>query len=181
MAISSVSRQSNPKMDNRGLLKQATALIHERTEAKWFDLGQFTSKEAYLKWLGAMLSVHADLGTPAAHAIADPNWVALEGERISALQRDLDLDHPPQNAAVKFGTSYSWGVLYAVSGSALGATVLERDVAARHDWPTKYLRKLSGFARSGGVRLFFDKLNQSHLEFDEAQRGATAVFEALAD
>jgi len=67
-----------------------------------------------------------------------------------------------------------------VSGSALGATFLLKSVSANHDWPTKYLCELSRFARTGGVRAFFESLNEADIEFAEARRGATSVFEALA-
>lgn len=176
----SIQTGVSPKFDNRRLLKKATSQIHQLTEDKWFSAGKFNHLELYLNWLKVMHSVHSQLGGPAAISIGDAVLVTLENQRITNLNNDLGIKFH-QNVNVTFTPSFSWGVLYSISGSALGASVLIKEVTQHANWPTNYINDINRFAKSGGVKHFFENLNRTKLNIKEARKGAAAVFLEFAN
>ncbi|WP_298836223.1 biliverdin-producing heme oxygenase [uncultured Roseobacter sp.] len=170
----------NAPPDNRLSLKAATSDAHASAEAVWFDAGAFSSPDRYRLWLGQMLAVHSDMGLRAAGTVMSGAYLAPEEARCAALARDLGTSPPPapdQPAS----ESWSWGVLYALNGSALGASVIHRTISRENSWPLEYLTVMRDFATTGGVKQFFDRLNAVDLSENEARRGADAVFARLGE
>lgn len=66
---------------------------------------------------------------------------------------------------------------YALNGSALGAAMILKHGGLGPDWPRRYLEMGRSYARSGGVRHFFDRLDRTPLVPHRVVAGAAAVFE----
>ena len=125
-----------------------------------------------------MYRAHCGLGLAAAERSGLPSALREEQARIAALERDLAPAAPPGPAPL-LSRDAAWGVLYALNGSALGATVLLRETAG-DERPSAYLTVMRDYARSGELRAFFDTLNHAPLELSGAAQGAAAVFADLA-
>jgi heme oxygenase len=168
------------QVSNRDRLKRSTKTAHACAEARWFSSGSFASRTAYQHWLSALLHTHSAYGLAAVQSAGLRQYSAIEAKRRTALERDLDVsvqyDGIQQNASL----DWSWGVLYALNGSALGASILLKSGSVLADWPTEYLAEMRGFAASGQLKSFFDDLNAEYLDTGEMLKGANAVFNCLA-
>lgn len=166
--------------DNRTALRRATRQMHASAEASWAGADQ--GGIPIPVFLSRMLHVHACFGLSAAQLTGATDLVEHERRRLFALAQDLDLR--PQSAAPS-GEEYvlsrdaAWGVLYALNGSALGATVLMRDATNGAARSSAYLGLMRDFAKSGALAGFFRLLNAQDLNQNRAVDGAHAVFAAL--
>ncbi|MCH2163930.1 MAG: hypothetical protein MK098_04655 [Marinovum sp.] len=167
-------------LSNRHQLKTLTKERHSRTETTWFAGGRFEGQGHYIEWLGAMLDVHCDLGLRAATRLGRQDDLTQEHLRFACLTKDLKRDGSPLTAESDETESWAWGVQYALNGSALGAGVLLKHDVSHHDWPIAYLQCMTGFAKSGALKRFFDDLDAQDLQMTDACAGALAVFDALA-
>jgi len=170
------------RSSNRHNLKEMTSGAHDRAETRWFSRGKFTSRDSYLHWLEAMRSVHMSLGATAVREAALTQYSSIEAKRINALS--LDLGMPKSSLKIKVpaevSAAWSWGALYALNGSSLGASILLKSQSVQSDWPNRYLQEMRYFATSGALGEFFAELDHLKLNRKEAARGANAVFSALA-
>ncbi|MEL6476354.1 MAG: hypothetical protein AAFR17_03430 [Pseudomonadota bacterium] len=164
--------------DNRHALRSATKNAHESAERAWSH-----AREAafpIIDFLSVMRALHTGMGLPAAKRSGFAGAVEIERQRIDALDDDLGsavaLSGP---APVCPCRDAAWGVLYALNGSALGATVLLRTHAAGENRPSVYLTLMRDHARSGALGVFFRALNQQDLDRAAAAAGARSVFEAI--
>lgn len=164
--------------DNRGYLKAATHRAHERAETRWTVSGRFRDASAYIDWLRVMERSHRRLGLNAA-ACAYPHALQVEQIRISALGSDLGGGQGAPVTVAKISQSWAWGVLYALNGSALGASILLKSGAVPNAWPSAYLRVMRDYATSGGLVAFMRSLQQQALDLPQAANGADAVFEMI--
>lgn len=170
----------HPIHTNRSLLKDATRGVHEATEARWFSAGDFANREAYEQWLRAMSGVHETLAKP---AVAHPTLAAyapVEAERQSVLLLDIGDAQTETTSPIHGSEAWGWGVMYALHGSALGASMLLKSKSVGSGWPKAYLRLMAEFATSGQLKQFFDRLNAAQIEPVDMIRGATDVFTYLA-
>lgn len=178
-AIQAVQRDFGAQESNRALLKRATSGAHRSVESAWFPSAGFQGFDGYREWLLALYKVHNTLGQSAAHTLGRENWIVEESARMACLVRDTGLQ-PQAAPPAKLGSeSWAWGVLYAINGSALGGAVLLRDPSLHESWPKAYLKELGAFAKSGGVKSFFDELNKNSITARDAINGALAVFATL--
>ncbi len=128
-----------------------------------------------------MLEVHVGLGTAAAEASGWAPGLLIEARRAQHLARDISTEAPPPRAvSPRLTPDQAWGVLYALNGSALGATVLLRSGLGADSWPRDYLHEMATFAKSGELRDFFDHLEHLELSLADAVAGAGLVFDAIA-
>lgn len=168
--------------DNRSLLRHATRSAHDRAEQRWSDVPGNAHEMA--TFLNAMLSLHLEFGLTAARSVDPHGALELEHERLAALRVDLEVAPPTEPApasATRMHHHTAWGTLYALNGSALGATVLMRQSPETIGASTRYLELMSGFVRSGALGTFFRALNRQKLDMHRAASGATAVFAAMAE
>lgn len=177
------SRTDNvSRLSNRHYLKMVTSDPHDKAEARWFSSGKFTCRNSYEQWLQSMLHVHGSLGVKATAKTALPQYGNVEEGRFAALSLDLALPKTPSpiEAPSEISTAWAWGVLYALNGSSLGASILLKSESVRTDWPSQYLHEMRQFATSGALGHFFAELDALKLDKSEAANGAKAVFSALA-
>ena len=166
--------------DNRSLLRHATRSAHDRAERRWSDVPDTAHEMA--KFLNAMLSLHLEFGLTAASSVDQHGALELEHKRLAALRGDLEIvPHTEPDPTARMHHDTAWGTLYALNGSALGATVLMRQSRETIGASTRYLELMSSFARSGALGTFFRTLNRQTLDMRRATSGATAVFAAMAD
>lgn len=167
---------------NRDRLRHATRDAHITTERLWLPHGRFTDRVNYTEWLFALWRVHNQLGRAATEALPNARFAAEEGTRRAALKQDLELDAAAVRSGPKAPSSgWAWGVLYALNGSALGASGLLRSGGLAADWPSSYLQTMQTYAKSGELRTFFDQLNDESSRPDAMIDGANEVFQALID
>ncbi|MEM6939077.1 MAG: biliverdin-producing heme oxygenase [Pseudomonadota bacterium] len=163
-------------MDNRAFLKSATRDVHRRTEARWVGSEGFSDRRAYEDWLHAMLAVHSSVSLPAARKLARRDFIAEEHLRLDALRRDLDQPTLLPTPPCRHSDAWAWGAQYVVNGSAMGACILLKSGQVDVRWPHAYLKVMSGFAKGGALKGFFEELDQLALNRDEALAGAEAAF-----
>lgn len=167
-------------MINRAALKTATRRAHCAAEARWVGQTGFAGRHGYEGWLGVLHAAHSSLGRQAAAVLNDPKLQQAEQWRIAALESDLPgARQVVQAARPNPNRSYAWGVLYALNGSALGASSLLKSGAVPLSWPRSYLETLRRFAVSGDLATFFRQLDQAPLETALAVAGAHAVFDVV--
>ena len=172
---------SNPKRaTNRFLLRAATRHEHLAAETTWTPEHGFGSVERYHGFLRALVSVHLQLGLPAATKRGIASEIALEEARIEALADDLRLPIKQNRGGHDMCVSYAWGVAYCLNGSALGASVMLKSVHLPENWPRTYLLAGRDYVRSGGLVSFFSLLDSMELDLDAAADGAKTVFRELA-
>ena len=169
----------NIPWSNRLFLKGATSRAHDLAENRWVKDGRFVDLSGYLEWLKVMLGVHCSLGLPAACHLGHQAWADEESARLTAISRDLGCAVPGKPAARDISTSWAFGVLYALNGSALGAATLLKGGGVSDAWPRSYLTVMSRYAKTGGVSSFFRQLNGEGICLSEADEGADAVFAQL--
>lgn len=169
-----------PRGDNRQVLRQATRGVHNAAETSWVGLG---TKDFPIKtFLSVMHRVHRSFGLAAAQRCALKDAQSEEVLRITALEQDLSLtgtvkDHAQTSAIAS--RDAAWGVLYALNGSALGASLLLRSSPAAAVGATAYLTVMHDYARSGRLKAFFATFNSQDLNLSLAESGARAVFAGL--
>lgn len=166
---------------NRDILKQATEEAHACAEARWFSSGSFASRPSYDGWLSSLYFAHEALGQSATRFDALKRYALEETRRRNALVRDLGGRQQQWQQPARHSESWSWGVLYALNGSALGASVLLKTGAIQASWPTHYVEEMRNFATSGGLAAFFQSLNDDKLNATEIVCGAHSVFDALVE
>ncbi|WP_436399326.1 biliverdin-producing heme oxygenase [Roseobacter sp. S98] len=170
----------NHQNAHRDVLREATQAAHSAAENVWFGEGHFASLPDYRAWLTRMLEVHETLGLAAATAVSPDLFLPQETARCVALRRDLDLEPVGAGPDRAMPDSHAWGVLYALNGSALGASHIHREVSGTRDWPLRYLAEMRTYATSGGVKEFFDRLNAAGLDTARALDGALDVFDRIS-
>ena len=164
---------------NRAELRHLTQSAHDRAEALWSADGSFTDQRAYAAWLAAMQHVHRQFGLPAAQLLGREHETA-EQTRLAALSQDLDRDTPSGPVPHQQCQSRAWGILYALNGSALGASHLMKSGEMGRTWPNAYITCMRAYATSGRLKHFFDRLDTSRLDLTAASDGARQVFAAVA-
>jgi heme oxygenase len=164
-------------LQNRALLRETTRVTHDLAESSWSQGG---SKAFPLEsFLIAMRRLHTRLGMSAALCIGSKEFFAVEDARLDALRKDLG--HEPRESAGAEPLSSSdknnaWGVLYALNGSAMGASKLLRSGVG----PSAYLDLMRSYATSGALSRFFRSLNAEPLDQSAAIKGARSVFASMA-
>ena len=161
-------------------VRARTRTVHAALDTVWLAADGFSSKRAYMAFLYASLTAHIELGIPAAIRRADGSQTT-ERARIIALRQDLGTSQPAIVEQSITDQSFAWGVGYALNGSALGATTILKHGGLQRDWPRRYLEMGRDYARTGGVRRFFDRLNGEQLDRDQVVAGALAVFEVFKE
>jgi heme oxygenase len=96
------------------------------------------------------------------------------------LANDLGLSKVKKTDISSPNSAWSWGVLYALNGSSLGASVLLKKGAIDAAWPRQYLEEMRRFAKSGMLKSFFDELNAAPFKVEDMATGANDVFNLLA-
>jgi len=71
-------------------------------------------------------------------------------------------------------------VVNVVNGSAWGASQVLKSGALGADWPRAYLQEMRGFATSGQLKGFFERLNAAPVPPADLAEGANAVFSFLS-
>lgn len=168
------------KRSPRHALKQATQTAHDAAEQRWTAGGAFTSRTTYDAWLTALHGAHLFLGRAAVRTPSTERYAFTEQVRLQAINRDLGLWPTGIPAAPATSEGWAWGVLYALNGSALGASILIKSGAVRPDWPHDYLSEMRLFAASGALKTFFEGLDACDAPLDALIDGANAVFSRLA-
>ena len=165
---------------NRIRLRSAIHSNHLRAENIWVPDGKFTTLEHYETFLEALLFAHKNYGLPAARARTDADDIDEENGRIIALSQDLCITdgRPPSIRAMS--ESYAWGVSYVLNGSALGAATMLKTGYIHANWPHRYMNTARAYATSGRLARFFQDLDYSDINIDDATRGASMVFSQLA-
>lgn len=169
-----------PARPLRQALRQATRAVHEGLEALWTPHDRFSSQEAYLRFLAALLEAHCQLGVQAAAARGDPEDLVIEHRRIDALCADLGRARPAIRSPTPMSDGFAWGVGYVLNGSTLGAEMILRHGYLGAGWPVRYLALGRDYVRDGHLRRFFDVLNDLPLPVEDVRRGAMDTFAALA-
>lgn len=168
-------------LSHRAFLKEATLVSHARAEDGWTVAGAFPNRRAYLRWLHVQSGAHHALGARAARLLGLRQLIAAEQTRQRLLSRDLGGEPGQVQGTPPWLTeSFAWGVLYALNGSALGASILLKRHADLEQWPTAYLQEMRRFAKSGELLAFFRELDAVPLERVEASAGARAVFDRFS-
>ena len=139
-------------------LKNATRDSHAAAEARWTASGAFSSRFAYANWLERMYQVHAGLGQAAAETARWPGAARDEADRAACLAQDLSATNGQPQDRPSLSRPAAWGVLYALNGSALGASILLRSMVP-DGWPVSYLQEMARFAKSGRLARFFADLD----------------------
>ena len=169
--------QTRQFTSNRVVLRNETSVEHAAAEQVWTSDASFVSLGVYQQFLSMLMSLHLDLGSPAADVLGvTPD---LEEQRIKALADDLEVKVPIRNTA-SLTSDQAWGVCYVLNGSALGASLLLKSKAVEPSWPTSYLQVMRAFARSGELAKFFRSLDAQRLDQIAAIQGARTVFQAIA-
>ena len=164
---------------NRDALREATRCAHDRAEEVWTP--DLMARDRLAPFLTRMFKLHEDLGLPAALRCDVDGAESLERSRISALAQDLGVSVGTRPSRADWSPSgdEAWGVLYALNGSALGATALLR--SRDPETAPAYLRLMRDYARSGALGAFFKRLNAQDLDLERAGAGATRVFAAMME
>ena len=165
---------------NRDQLRHATQAAHTEVEGRWFTFGSFNSRSSYDHWLSSLYSAHASLGAAAVKASALRRYAEREAARRDALMSDLGASQTDRPEAQPVSAPWAWGVLYALHGSALGASILLKSNAVQPGWPRRYLVEMREFAASGQLKEFFRALNAASADVQGMAKGAHAVFDLLA-
>jgi heme oxygenase len=153
-----------------------TREAHYALDNQVFTTKGFGSRDRYQSFLRAALVAHATQGITAARVRDDGSLIA-EQARIDALARDLQEEAPETTGDLNAtDVAYAWGVGYALNGSALGASTIIKSGHLGRDWPRRYLEMGRAFAQTGGVKDFFDRLNEKHLDRQRVTEGAMTVF-----
>ena len=175
-----VNRRASQAVSQRDQLRRATQTAHAKAEARWFRMGSFANRSSYDTWLSSLFLAHARLGAVATKDGMLSRYGRIEAARKSALLSDLEADYIDCSETRPVSASWSWGVLYALHGSSLGASVLLKTNAIDASWPRRYLEEMRGFATSGQLSKFFRDLNATPANTEEMVAGANAVFDLLA-
>lgn len=165
---------------NRDALRQATRDIHTAAEHRWLPSGRFDHQDTYRDWLHGLWDTHNVHGRLAAEALPQFDFAIQEKTRRDALSRDIGRTIDPirlGQGAISSG--WAWGVLYALNGSALGASGLLKSGSIADQWPASYLMTMQAYVRSGALKTFFDVLNAQTDPLTDMIVGATAVFQSL--
>ncbi|MEM7423445.1 MAG: hypothetical protein AAF334_06955 [Pseudomonadota bacterium] len=162
----------------RHQLRSLTTGLHAKVEAKFWSPSGFADLAAYRHFLGLMREAHGKMGLPAAEIRCDEDDMRAERDALDHLSADLAIatehgTHPDMDV------DFSWGVGYALTGSALGASLILRSETLRPDWPVDYLSFMQSRAKRNHVRRFFDALERAGPDPEAASRGAYAVFDVL--
>ena len=174
-------QENSAALSVRAYLKSATRQDHVRAEARWTNEGTFADRRTYQAWLGRMLDVHDALGFSAAKRSRWHSAAAIETSRHNALCQDLGLPAKRHNGAGQsLDHDEAWGALYALNGSALGASILLKQGIAQFGWPVAYLSEMRRFATSGALGAFFPALDVQVSNREAALTGALAVFRMIA-
>lgn len=168
--------------DNRHALRDATRDVHNSAEGQWtHSLGATGGGQALLL---AMSMLHANFGQPAAQHAGGAAAVDLEASRLRALKQDgaqADVARKVTARPELSNRDYSWGVLYALNGSAMGASMMLQPGGIMAHEQSAYMTLMQNYARSGGLGAFFRLLNAQDLAIDTASKGASAVFTAMTE
>ena len=167
-----------PLRGNRRVLQQATRHAHDQAEDSWGFMGH--DAFAMGKFLQAMLNLHISFGLPAALRLGQAHLLDRETARLAALRCDLKI---PSKTPVPVARPWrradeAWGILYALNGSAMGATALLRTQGGEGR-PQAYLSLMQDYAQSGALGAFFRDLNRQTLDQAAAIAGARSVFDAM--
>ncbi len=165
--------------DTRHFLKHATAAAHQEAEAAWSLNKAFADLKSYKNWLDAMLEVHEQLGMAAAASLGDSNALIIEQARVDAIRTDLGVTTATRRQSPLRSKCWAWGVLYALNGSAMGASILIKSSALHSNWPVTYLTLMRNFAASGDLFKFLETLNTAKLDRTSAAEGANDTFRML--
>ncbi len=165
---------------NRDFLKHVTGAAHATAEKSWFSSSAFASRVAYSDWLSALFEAHATLGAAATKSSALKSYRNAEERRRRAIALDLGFQSMAERSTCVPSQSWSWGVLYALNGSALGASILLKTGVLNPQWPKSYLNEMRLFATSGQLKYFFEHLNEEELDREAMADGAIAVFDLIA-
>lgn len=155
--------------------------MHHLSELHWSDI--FACSDGLSRFLGAMQVLHKELGRDAAQRSGLADAVPLEQRRLDALRHDLKDSAPvasPPDFHKPQGRNAAWGVLYALNGSALGASMLLQPGAALAGQSSAYLNLMQDYAKSGALGGFFRALNGETLDINRAAAGADMVFSVMA-
>ena len=177
----SFNRNSAVRLGNRQALRVSTQKMHMLSEQRWADI--FEHPQGVRHFLVAMRVLHRTFGVEAARCMDQPEAADLEQQRLDALDADLqDTSDTPAPLAASRGWTRdeAWGVLYALNGSALGATALLRPGAALAGQGSSYLELMRDYARSGALGAFIRALDGEMLDLPRATAGADAVFAAMS-
>lgn len=175
-------------VDLRQHLKRATRAQHERLDGYLGSAAKFETRQQYLLFLWAMIDTHRKFGLPAARQRNSDGDLALELQRISALEKDLALpityDSAPSAELIWTPqaddyTAFSWGVGYVLNGSALGACVMLKHNFLHPEWPRSYFTLGQNYARSGRLSNYFASLDRKKLDAKSAVSGAQETFSHL--
>jgi len=166
---------------NRHILRDATQKVHSLSEQRWAAI--FDQHQGLQRFLCAMHNLHITFGIQAAKSTRQPHAIDLEQHRLKALNTDLfdcRFASEPMSATMPIGRDQAWGILYALNGSALGATSLLRPGAALAQEPSLYLGLMRDYVQSGGLGRFIRALNSEPLNLPKAISGANMVFAAMS-
>lgn len=165
----------------RDQLRALTEPVHARLEEMYWSPRGFPDLGTYRQFLGRMRRAHRTFGLPA--ALAEPGIVdpACERRALSLIDQDLGPTGaaPGDPVIADITRDHAWGIGYALTGSALGASLILKSGSMAPDWPTGYLAFMRDRARDGEIRRFFDALNASNADPEPACAGAMAVFTVL--
>ena len=164
-------------MSNRTYLKQEIQEAHDKFESKLVGPNGFEVFSDYRHWLSVMQHLHGSVGLPAALRLGAEHFLISEKSRIEALKKDLLNNERATHADDTACDSWAWGALYALNGSAIGASLLLKSASAEDNWPKAYLMEMRRFATSGLLSDFFRGLEAARLDRSAARAGALRVFE----
>lgn len=178
--------KSTKKPSIRASLRETTQSLHEDVEAFWMSNKCFDSEDTYRRFLTTVLAAHQSVGLRAAKVRGDLDDVKEEENRIAALCADLSLSVPhqsdgPDGEDSRMSASYAWGVGYVLNGSALGAAVMLDRGYLKDGWPDQYFLLGRALVRTGGLKRFFDRLNNVPLDEADVANGAKDTFSIFRD
>ena len=169
----------------RFLLRDMTAADHARAEAVHYRDQKFADQAGYFGYLACLYRAHSELGSAAAGMRGDAREGAHHDRSAALICADLGRvpvsDTVPGPGPARLSAAQSWGVSYALIGSALGATTVLRALQGDVNWPLGYLQATAAFATSNGVARFFAALNAAAPEPEQAASGARLVFDVIAN
>ncbi|QBF30665.1 hypothetical protein [Thalassococcus sp. S3] len=165
-------------LKNREQLQVSTRCPHIQLEAEVWPAGGFSGKAHYVRLLEALRSAHLEVGLRAALGRADRQAADHEYAALRCLDQDLG---PTSRSAGKrpLSEAEAWGVSYVLIGSTAGAKTILNSESMKPEWPQAYLEYQRDFARSGGLRRFFDALDAATIDLARTKAAAIHLFERL--
>lgn len=125
----------------RDALRRETAPLHALLEQRVNAAGYFNTPQAYLRWLCVMQTLHARFAEDYDAGSRRLGLAPLSAPLAAALAQDIGAN-PASSASCPLSCTDLRGVAYVFEGSAVGARLLLRNLAALDPVPNNYLRTL---------------------------------------